>query len=408
MNPQRNWTAWINVLICTLMVAMAFGALVNVAVFLTPLAAEFGWPRADISLAYSIAAIGTGAGGILMGYYADRFPVRRIALAGALVPGISLLLLSRIESVVELYIYHALMGVVGLGAIMAPMNRLASLWFSRNPGLAIGIVAAGGAFGQGVMPYLSRHLVLIQGWRGAYVTMGVCYLALLVPLALLLRDPPASTATGAGGPVAGAVNPYAVSRPVLLALLSAAVIFCCACMATPIVHVVTLGSDRGLGPREAASLLAMMMIFGMGGRIVFGLVADRLGNLQSYIVASVGQTATALWFPAMQTQFELMVLSAVFGLFFSGAMTAFIACAREYSPAGHTGLSIGIVMFFAWVGMALGGWQGGLFYDICRDYVLSFMSASVAGGVNLGILALLYLYTVSWPGQGRALRREVA
>ena len=138
------------------------------------------------------------------------------------------------------------------------------------------------------------------------------------------------------------------------------------------------------------------------------MVADRLGNLQSYVVASLGQTATALWFPYMEAQTTLLTLSAAFGLFFSGAMTAFIACAREYSPAGRTGLSIGVVMFFAWVGMALGGWQGGVFYDICRDYELSFFNASVGGAVNLGLLALLYLYTIQWPRQGRWVYRTAA
>jgi len=98
----------------------------------------------------------------------------------------------------------------------------------------------------------------------------------------------------------------------------------------------------------------------------------------------------------MSTESALYWLSAVFGVFFSGAMTAFIACAREYSPAGRTGLSIGLVLFFGWVGMALGGWQGGVFYDICGDYYQSFSNASIGGLVNLALLALLYLYTVRW------------
>ena len=76
--------------VCTAMVAMAFGAIGTVAVFLAPLAAEFGWPRADVSAAYSVATIATGLGGIAMGHFADRMPVRRVALCGALVPGLAL------------------------------------------------------------------------------------------------------------------------------------------------------------------------------------------------------------------------------------------------------------------------------------------------------------------------------
>ena len=82
------------VTVCTAMVAMAFGAIGTVAVFLEPLAAEFGWPRADVAAAYSVATVATGLGGIAMGYLADRMPVRRVALLGALVPGLAFVFLS--------------------------------------------------------------------------------------------------------------------------------------------------------------------------------------------------------------------------------------------------------------------------------------------------------------------------
>jgi MFS family permease len=379
------------------MAAMAFGAITNVAVFLTPLAAEFGWPRADVSAAYSIATIGTGLGGILMGHFSDRLPVRRVALCGALAPGLALVLLSRMESTLELYAYHALMGAVGIGAIMAPLNNLASQWMARNPGLAIGIVSVGGAAGQGVLPYFARHLILVEGWRQAYLILGLLYVLAMVPLALLVRDAPrraGAVRAGAGAPPAG---PGALSRPQLLALLSLAAALCCVCMATPMMHVAALGSDLGLADREAAGLLAVMALCGMAGRIGFGRIADRIGSLRSYIAASLGQTLLAFVFPYASTRAELYGLSAVFGVVFSGAMVSFIVCAREYAPGGRAGLSIGVVMFFAWLGMALGAWQGGLFYDLCGNYFSSFANASVAGVANLLILALLYLHTVHKP-----------
>ena len=70
---------------------------------------------------------------------------------------------------------------------------------------------------------------------------------------------------------------------------------------------------------------------------------------------------------------------------------------------GRTGLSIGVVMLAGWIGMALGAWQGGLFYDLCGDYFVSFSNASFAGVVNLLLLGLLYLYTVKVPGARRRL-----
>lgn len=378
--------AWLMVALCTVMVAMAFGAIGTVAVFLEPLAVEFGWPRADVSAAYSLATIATGLGGIAMGYFADRLPVRRVALCGALVPGVGFLLLSAMQSTRELYVLHALMGLAGIGAVMAPLNSLASQWLARNPGLAIGIVSAGGAAGQGLVPLFARHLIVTEGWRHAYLVLGIAFIVVMVPLALLLRDAPR---------VAPGKNIAGEGRVPLLALLSLAAALCCVCMGTPLVHVVTLGSDRGLGGRDAAGLLAAIMVAGMAGRIVFGRIADRYGSLPTYLAASAGQTALAFLFPYAASGAQLYVLATLFGLIFSGAMTSFISCAREYAPAGRIALSIGVVMFFGWLGMALGAWQGGLFYDLCGDYFTSFANASLAGVANLLVLALLWIHARS-------------
>jgi MFS family permease len=383
--------AWVMVGVCTAMVAMAFGAIGTVAVFLEPLAAEFGWPRADVSAAYSVATVATGLGGIAMGHFADRMPVRRVALLGALVPGLAFVFLSAQQTLRELYVLYALMGLAGIGAIMAPLNSLASLWLARKPGLAIGVVSAGGAVGQGLVPYFARYVIVTEGWRQAYLVLGLLFIGVMVPLALLLRDAPPRAAGMQGR------NSAAHSTLKLLALLSVAAALCCICMATPLVHVVALGSDRGLAGRDSAGLLAVLMVAGMVGRIIFGRIADRAGSLPTYIAASSGQTALAFLFPYAASGAQLYVLSALFGLVFSGAMTSFLTCAREYAPAGRTGLSIGVVMFFAWIGMALGAWQGGLFYDLCGDYFTSFANASVAGVVNLLILALLCLHTLERP-----------
>lgn len=395
----RDRLAFGMVLACAMMVAMGFGAVVNIAVFLTPLGAEFGWSRAELSLAYSVASVCTGLGSVVMGHFSDRLPIRRIVMCGALVPGITFMLMSRLESLPQLYFAHAIIGLLGIGALFTPLNSLAACWFPDKPGMAIGLVSAGGALGQGLMPFLARNLVLLEGWRQAYLLMGVLYLVLMLPLALWIRNPPAARAA-----LQGAQPPkgYAVPRIQLLAWLCVAVVLCCICMATPIIHVAALGADMGLSPRESAGLLTTAMGFGMLGRIAFGRLADRLGNIQAYIGASVGQTALVFLFPMAQSRLELYLLAAAFGLVFSGAMTAFILCAREYAPPGRQGLSIGAVSFFGWAGMALGGWQGGLFYDLCGSYGQSFANGSLGGVANIMVLGLLYVYTV--PSASRALR----
>ena len=409
MHDREEPYAWVILATSAVMIGMAFGAIVNISVFLKPLAVEFGWPRAQLAAAYSVVTIATGLGGIVMGHFSDRLPVRRVVLLGSIMPGLAFLLLSGLNTPGELYFYHALMGLLGFGAIMVPLNNVTTFWFARNRGLAIGLTSAGGALGQGLMPFLARQLILEQGWREAYQTMGLIYLVVLIPLALLIRDPPRATGWAAtAGAGADAPNPYAIARHWLVALVCLAVIFCCVCMATPIVHVVSLGSDLGLGPREAAGLLTVMMIFGVAGRIATGRVADRIGNLRAYVIVSLAQTSLALWFPYVHSLAGLYTMAALFGLGYAGVMTALILCAREFSPPRNTGLSLGLVSFFGWVGMALGGWQGGLFYDLNGNYGQAFLNSSIAGVVNLLILGLLYLYTERWAGRALAGRAHAA
>ena len=109
-------------------------------------------------------------------------------------------------------------------------------------------------------------------------------------------------------------------------------------MGTPLVHVVTLGSDRGLPSRDAAGLLAVMMVSGMAGRIVFGRIADRIGSLHTYIAASLGQTLLAFLFPYAGTPLALYLLAAVFGLIFSGAMTSFLVWRANTRPPARPDL----------------------------------------------------------------------
>lgn len=399
--PSEPRYAWVILFVTFVMGGMGFGAIVNIAVFLEPLAADFGWARGELSLAYSAATVAAGLGGIVMGYYSDRLPVRRVVLVGAVTPGIAFFLLARIDTLAELYLYHALIGLLGFSAITIPLINVLTHWFTVNRGMAVGLATAGGAMGQGLMPFLARNLILWQGWREAYVSLGILYLVVLIPLALLVRNPPSADGASMGLNAVDQEQPnsYALPRERLILLLCIAVIFCCTTMATPIVHIVPLGSDAGLGPREAAGLLTVMMIFGMFARILTGRMADRIGNLRAYVAASFAQTILVIWFPLLTTLTGLYVLSALFGLGYAGVMTALILCAREWAPPRHTGMAIGLVGFMGWSGMALGSWQGGWFYDLTGSYHQAFLNSTLFGAVNLALLAVLYHYTVSKPSR---------
>jgi MFS family permease len=386
--------AWVMLAIVFVMTGLGFGSVATVAVFIKPIAAEFGWARADLSLAYSVSVIGAGLGGILMGYLSDRLPVRAVVFVGAVVSGGAFFLLARLGARLDLYIAYGLLGFLGVGAIMTPLLNSVMNWFSANRGLAVGIAGAGGSVGSALVPFLAADLIVARGWRGAYLGLGVLFLAVLIPLSLLARNPPAAAAAkGAQGTGGGSYN--GVPRVALIALLALAVVFCCVCMSTPMVHVVPLASDLGFGPRVAAGLITTMMLVGIVGRVSVGRLADRFGVLRIYIVVSLAQTVTSPWFPLIPSLTGLYAMAILFGIGNSGVMTALTLCAREWAPPAHTGTSLGVVTFMGWVGMAIGSWQAGWSYDLTGGYGPGFTVAALAGGVNLALLALLYRLTVS-------------
>ena len=117
----------------------------------------------------------------------------------------------------------------------------------------------------------------------------------------------------------------------------------------------------------------------------------RLGGLRTVLLAALGQTLVVFWFAQVHTLPPFYLLGAVFGVAYGGVMTGYMICIRELVPLHRRGMSVGILSLLGWVGIGLGGWQGGALFDLSGSYTLPFLVATLAGGVNLAILGALFL-----------------
>jgi MFS family permease len=380
---------WVMVAVTFVLTGLAFGGMASVGVFLKPLVAEFGWSRGAVSAGYTTIALSSAATGIGWGFLSDRIGARRPALIAIVAMATALLLLSLQTSLWQFYAICFVYGAFGHSAASVPLYANVGYWFTRNKGLAMGAMAAGGAMGQGVIPFVARLLISEFDWQTAYMLMGAGYLAIGLPVAMLVRDAPARVAARAGEGSDATEVPLAPGE--VVAWISAAAIFCCSCMSVPIVHVVSLVSDRGFGPEQAASVLLVLMVAGTLGRVLGGKVADMVGALQAYMMMSFAQTALVLWFPYIPGLSGTYVLAALFGIAYSGVMAGLLICMRAMVPARLAGRAMGIGGFFGWLGMGFGGFQGGLVYDLTGTYSWSFGAAALAGVINLAILTAFYL-----------------
>lgn len=409
MGPKREERAdegygWVMVCVAFLLTGLSFGILGSVGVFLKPLAAEFGWSRGSVSFGYTAVSLATGAAGIGWGILADRIGARIPAMIAAVVMGSALFGMSRIEALWQFLVLHFVFGALGHGALMGPLYANVGLWFRRNVGLAMGIATAGGAVGQGVVPAVARGLIDSYGWDTAYAVLGAGYLVLAAPLAALVRTAP----RGHGGSRAGLPtlpdgSPFPVSPAGTVAWISTAAVFCCACMAVPLVHLVPMLSDRGMNPNSAVTVLLTLMLAGGAGRLLGGKLADRVGALRAYMTASLGQTVLVVAFPFAGSIIGIYSLAIAFGLFYSGVMATFLVCLRMMVPSAVMARAMSTALAFAWVGMGVGGWQGGVLFDATGGYFWSYAVAGLCGMTNLAVLSAFALrIRTARPGGGYA------
>lgn len=386
---SRGGYRWVMVAAASVILAVAMGQLVNgLSVYFVPLETAFGWERGRIASINTAGLIGLAGGGILMGRVADRIGVRPVAIFGVAVFGLTVLAASRATALWQLQTLYFFSGMLGGGAIFVPLMALVGGWFTRRAGLAIGIASAGQALGQGGMPFAGTFLIEALGWRGAMTAQGVGALALLLPLALLLRDPPRP----AGGPATlPEESPTDLPNWVVTLWLSAAVLFCCTCMAVPLMHLVPLIQGRGFAAPEGGGVLFAMLMVAILGRIAFGRLADAIGAVPAYLTASAWQTVLVFGFTFIGRIETFYVYASVYGFGYAGVMTTLLVTARNLTAPARRAASMGVILALAYLGHGLGGWQGGWFYDLTGGYGWSYANAAIAGLVNLAIVGALWL-----------------
>lgn len=380
---------WVVVAAASAMLAIVMGQLVNgLSAFFAPLEVEFGWKRGDIALINTAGLVGIGLGGIVMGFAADRFNMRAVILMGAAVTGLGFVAASRAETLWQLYAISFVTGALGGGATFAPLFALVGSWFRTGAGLAIGIASAGQAIGQGGVPFANTLLIDTFGWRDAFLIYGLFALAALLPLALLMRMPvPAPHLDQAAGSETGAPLPL----PTVIFMMSGAVLLCCSLMSVPLMHLVPLLQGCGIPAPEAGSVVFIMMIAAIAGRVAFGRLADMIGAVPAYFAASLWQTALVFLFTRIGDLTLLYIFAPIYGFGYAGVMTGVLTTIRAMTPARTRASATGLILAFAWAGHGLGGYIGGLLFDLTGTYDLTFLAAAVAGAVNLVIIAALFL-----------------
>lgn len=384
---------WVVVVASLLLMATGFGGSYLVVVGLKPIAAEFDWPRQIPSLAYSLVMLGAGIGGILMGLWADRRGMGGPALVGAVMVGAGAILSGYATGIWSLFLPHfLLLGILGNGTMFSPLMTNATKWFDRRRGIAVAIVAGGQSLAGAIWPPIFRYTMDEWGWRTTMIGFGITAICIMLPLSLCLRRPAPESGPrpGAAGLVAGDEDKVLGLRPnVVLAMLGVAIIGCCIAMAMPMVHVVAYCSDLGFATARGAEMLSLLLGCAFMSRLAFGWVADRIGGLRTILIGASLQAVFLAAFAWVDSLASLYIVSALFGLAFGGIVPSYALAVRELFHVSQAGWRIGVVYFFGTVGMGLGGYVGGLIFDLTGGYERAFLTGVAFNLLNLVLIAAL-------------------
>ena len=271
---------WVVVAVTFLTMLVTAGAMGAPGVLIVPLEHEFGWDNAQISSALALRLLLFGLFGPFAAAFMNRFGLRRVMIAAAVLIVAGLIVSLAMTQVWQLVLLWGV--VVGVGSGLTAIvlaATVAARWFAQRRGLVVGLLSASSATGQLVFLPLIAELTTRFGWRAAVIFVcGLLALAAAIAFALM-RDRPSDLNLPAYGETT--VTPPPPIGAGLLSLLSSplavladaarvplfwvlfATFFICGLSTNGLIqtHFITLCGDYGLTAVTAASVLAMMGVF---------------------------------------------------------------------------------------------------------------------------------------------------
>lgn len=378
-----------------LILMVAYGVQYSFGVFFKPVVAEFGWPRAVYSGAYSLYMITQGLFAMLAGRLNDRFGPRIVVSTCGIFLGLGYMLMSGISQIGQLYLFYGVLASMGTGS-WVPLLSTGARWFTRNRGLISGIIVAGVGMGTIIMPPVSNALITAYTWRTSYLIVGGAGLVISVAIAQLLRR----------GPVGEIPAHDRVASPALVEDSSRISLrnalgtrqFWISCIIffaflysihTLMVHVVPHATDIGLSPEGAAGILSVVGALSIAGRIVMGSASDRIGGRRCMFITFAIMLTALLVLQTARELWAFYAFAVAFGFSYGGSVALQSPAVAEFFGLYSHGAILGAIIFAATLGGAVGPLISGRIFDLTGGYYPAFWLCAALLGAGLALTALL-------------------
>lgn len=383
---------WVIVAAGGLLGCIAIGAMFSLPVFLLSMSRDTGWSTTGISTAMTIGFLALAFASPLWGHASDRLGPGLVVMTGSVILAVSLALASHATSLLAFQLAFGLLVGGACAAIMVPIMAGVTGWFDTHRSLAVSLVSAGMGIAPMTMSPLAAWLIESHNWRDAMQILAGIVAVVMIPVALLIRRPPALTqaaSASAASPDQPSLSPGQALRSRPFIILALTNFFCCATHSGPIFHTVSYAMTCGISVVAAASIYSLEGLTGLGGRIAFGLMGDRLGAKRVLVWGLFAQSFGALSYAFASGLGSFYAAAALFGFIYGGIMPLYAVIIRENFPLHMMGTVIGGVTMAGSLGMASGPVAGGLIHDLTGSYVWLYI-ASFALGTGAFLIALTF------------------
>jgi len=388
LNPSHGWWA----------VAVCFGistALVGFstytfALFGDEMAKEFGWSRTHINASLSFLAIGQILGPFV-GRVIDRKGPRMVVAFCVLLTAVSYLLRPMMS---ELWHWYALsfLQYAGFSSTMTPVGRIVGLWFPNARGRVMGIAMMGNNFGGVVMPGIIGTVIAIGGWQSGYYLQGLLTLLIAITVLIALREPRSvNSATLQTEPsVKNTELPGMSMREAIRSKNLYLLLYIFLVGATPFAsllpQLISHYVNEGVNPGTAATAMSILAIGGMSGKIVFGVLGERITARYAMMVSFFGLSVALILSINPTMPGIIWICSPLWGLCMGAFGTLINMIIQDYFGLKSFGSIMGVAGYGTAISFAVGPILAGLSYDNLGGYQPMFYGIVVVMGIGIFVL----------------------
>jgi MFS family permease len=356
-----------------------------------PMIAEFGWSRADTSLAFFLNMVVYALALPIVGKLFDRYGPRWVLVITTLIMSAGYCLVSVMTSLWQFLLFYGVFAAVGFAGPSIPMVAvLTSIWFERRRGVAVSLSVAGWSVGQFTLIPVVTALTLRYGWRVSHLLIGVSVLVVNLTLACFVLRNPEKTGKG---PLWSSEKEDATSpKETALVVDSGPALGLKQALGTPSFwlfliamficgggdyfvssHLIPFATDHGISPVTAGNMLAWSGLLGLGGILIAGPISDLIGTKIPIALTFVIRFFLFLFILKYRTVTSLYVFALAFGFtYLVSAPLLPILMGRLYGVL-HLGVLAGFVNTLHFLGGGFWGYIGGLVFDRTGSYDLVFL-----------------------------------